>query len=177
MNGINIRSAVRADLASMLYVEQQAERLFPLSDLPASSTDSAPHAAYLASIHDGLCWVAESAVGETIGFIACARIGNFLHILEMDVLPDLGRQGVGSALLAHACAMATALEDLLGVTLTTFRHLPWNQPSYEKHGFEPAMSVTDIIHIAGFLRNEKQAGLSNRVGMLKRTNEPYEPTR
>jgi GNAT superfamily N-acetyltransferase len=166
MVSFTIRSAVRADLASILHVEQQAERLFALSDLPASVRDSAPSLAYLASIQDGLCWVAESVIGEIVGFIACTRISNFLHILEIDVLPQFGRQGVGSAWLPQACAVATAIGDVEGITLTTFRHLPWNQPFYRKHGFEP---VTDIGHIADSLRSEEQAGLRNRIGMMMRT--------
>jgi GNAT superfamily N-acetyltransferase len=170
----DIRSAVRADLASMLHVEQQAERLFALADLPALLRSCAPRTVYLASIQNGLCWIAQSVNGETIGFIACKRISSFLHILEMDVLPEFGRQGVGSALLTQAYAVATAMGDCEAITLTTFRHLPWNQPFYQKHGFEP---VTDIRHIADILRSEMQNGLSNRIGMLMRTKAVYEPTK
>lgn len=165
---IHIRSAVPADLASMIHVEQQAERMFPLEDLPASPCGPAPDAAYLAAIRGSIAWVAERGSGEIVGFIACTRVDAFLHILEIDVLPGFGRQGVGRALLARACAAATAMPRIDGVTLTTFRHLPWNQPFYEKHGFEPVPDAPGIRHLADLLRDEEHAGLRNRVGMLKK---------
>lgn len=152
----------------MIHVEQLAERIFPLDDLPASSRGTPPRAAYLAAMHERLCWVAESEADGIIGFIACARMDAFLHILEIDVLPDFGRQGVGRALLAQACTAAAAMEDVHGVTLTTFRHLPWNQPFYEKHGFEPVPDGSGIHHLVTILCDEEQAGLRNRVAMVKK---------
>ena len=49
--------------------------------------------------------------------------------------PAFGQRGVGMALVQTVCAYAVA-EQWAGVTLTTFRDMPWNAPFYERLGFE-----------------------------------------
>lgn len=69
-----------------------------------------------------------------VGFAAVRERDGYTHLEQIAVLPALTRQGIGGLLLdrviAHAVAKGTA-----GVTLLTFRDVPWNGPWYAKHGF------------------------------------------
>jgi len=88
------------------------------------------------AIERGLVWVALSdASGEPVGFVWLdtedeAGIG----LAEIDVLPDWGGQGIGAALLEHACAWARAA-GYRRITLGTLADVPWNAPFYARHGF------------------------------------------
>ena len=85
---------------------------------------------------------------------------------EMDVLPEHGRRGLGAALVGAVVAWARR-RGHHGVTLTTFRHLPWNGPFYRRLGFE-ALSESELTpQLAEHLHAEADAGLdpARRVAM------------
>jgi 4-diphosphocytidyl-2-C-methyl-D-erythritol kinase len=84
----------------------------------------------------GLVWVALDAQRMPLGFIWLddEPTGRSVGIAEIDVLPEHGRQGIGAALLNHACAWARAA-GYRQVELGTLADVPWNAPFYEKHGF------------------------------------------
>ncbi|MFC5586642.1 GNAT family N-acetyltransferase [Nitratireductor kimnyeongensis] len=69
-----------------------------------------------------------------IGFAICGQIGSFLHLKELSVAPEHGRRGLGSALLDAVIAESVA-RKLDGVSLSTFRSVPFNAPFYKRHGF------------------------------------------
>jgi predicted N-acetyltransferase YhbS len=60
--------------------------------------------------------------------------GGALHLEEIDVHPDHAGQRLGARLLDAAAAWARELGHT-EITLTTFRHVPWNAPYYERIGF------------------------------------------
>ena len=57
------------------------------------------------------------------------------HLEEVDVHPDHGRRGVGTALVRAVCDWVRR-SGHAEITLTTFRALPWNMPFYRRLGFE-----------------------------------------
>ena len=61
------------------------------------------------------------------------REGN-AYVEELDVMPEFGRRGLGSRLLAAVCEWARE-QRCAAVTLSTFRDVPWNGPFYRKRGF------------------------------------------
>jgi GNAT superfamily N-acetyltransferase len=91
--------------------------------------------AVLESAHDaGLVYVAVGHEGAVHGFAAASARDQFLHVMELQVLPEQGRVGAGGRLLegvAHRAAEAGAP----GVTLSCFRSVPWQRPFYAKNGF------------------------------------------
>jgi GNAT superfamily N-acetyltransferase len=52
----------------------------------------------------------------------------------LSVVPDHGRQGHGTALLAQVAGYARR-HNYAAVTLTTFTDIPFNAPYYAKHGY------------------------------------------
>jgi 4-diphosphocytidyl-2-C-methyl-D-erythritol kinase len=84
----------------------------------------------------GLVWVALGGDGAPVGFVwlDAEEEGSTIGIAEIDVLPDHGRQGIGSALLEHACQWAREA-GYHAVELGTLADVAWNAPFYEAHGF------------------------------------------
>jgi GNAT superfamily N-acetyltransferase len=89
----------------------------------------------LESAHDaGLVYVAAGYDGTLRGFVAASARDEYLHVMEVQVLPEQGRGGIGGLLL-EAMAARAAQAGSPGVTLTCFRSVPWQIPFYAKNGF------------------------------------------
>lgn len=90
-----------------------------------------------AAIARGVVWVARAgAGGEPLGFVWLddSLPGEAAGIGELDVLPEHGRQGLGAALLEHACDWARSA-GYRRIDLGTLADVPWNAPFYARHGF------------------------------------------
>ncbi|MCR4267492.1 GNAT family N-acetyltransferase [Nitratireductor sp. ZSWI3] len=79
-------------------------------------------------------FVVEHRSKGPVGFAIAGPVGAFLHLKELSVDPAHGRRGLGAALLAAAIAESRALR-FAGVSLSTFRDVPFNAPFYARHGF------------------------------------------
>ena len=119
-----------------------------------------------AAVASGLAWVAEAEHNLVVGFLAAQVVGTSLHIVEMDVLPTHGRQGIGALLLEHAAAQCKTL-GLHEATLTTFSSVPWNEPFYARHGFRALESTSRFRHLTQALAREASRGLKDRIAMLR----------
>ena len=80
------------------------------------------------------CWVVVDTHGQLQGFLSAERFGDDLHIHEVSVAQPLQGQGWGRRLMETAIDHARA-QHLRAVTLTTFKHVPWNAPFYRRLGF------------------------------------------
>lgn len=90
-------------------------------------------------LHSLLCGKSVVAVGpddETpVGFAALAALDDEPYLDQLSVLTPFMRRGMGTALLE-------AVEDMVRgsggrmLWLTTYAHLSWNRPFYERKGFE-----------------------------------------
>jgi ribosomal protein S18 acetylase RimI-like enzyme len=115
----------------------------------------------------GRAWVAEAG-DEVIGFVVVDVLDGRAHIEEVAVDPAHGRRGIGRALVGAAVDYGSG-RRLDGVTLTTFRDVPWNRPWYERLGFR----VMDEADIGPELRarraDEAASGLDpqRRVSMIR----------
>jgi len=70
-----------------------------------------------------------------VGFALVEMLAEDLpHLQEMDVTPDHGHRGLGTALL-HTVLDWVARSGYQKMTLTTFRNVPWNMPFYSRQGF------------------------------------------
>lgn len=78
--------------------------------------------------------VAQTRV-EPVAYAAIAPLDRFLHLKELAVDPAHGRRGIGSAIVAAIVAEA-ARAGHAGVSLSTFRDVPFNAPFYAARGFE-----------------------------------------
>ena len=118
---------------------------------------------------EGRLWVA-LARENPVGFAHVEVLGSHgVHLKEIDVHPDHGRQGLGTRLVVTVCEWA-ACRGYSKVTLTTFRDVPWNMPFYAGLGFRvvPTSELSaELLHIVA---DETRRGLdpARRVVMRRR---------
>ena len=119
------------------------------------------------------CWVALEPGGAPVGFAAASIGGRRLHLGELDVLPEHGRKGIGSALI-QAVEEYALRSDCTEITLTTFRDVPWNAPFYARIGFDAISEQELDAELTRRLSDETALGLerSTRVAMRKPLGRP-----
>lgn len=135
-----------------------------IADMPAASPEA--FAATWAG-HDVL--VAAGPGGRPVGFAAATPLDGFLHLAELSVDPDHGRIGIGRALVEAVAALA-GRRGLPGVTLTTFRDIPFNAPFYARLGFlEMPLPEVPVASRERFLAElPPGTAVETRVLMLRR---------
>ena len=102
-----------------------------------------------------------------VGFVIALKMDDVLHVEELDVLPEFGRRGIGTALLEHVCNWA-ASNGISSATLSTFREVPWNAPFYLKHGFrilEPHEYTSNLLTVR---ETEERSGLRLETRVVMR---------
>jgi GNAT superfamily N-acetyltransferase len=95
---------------------------------------------------------------QCVGFTLALAHGAACHLEQMSVDPASHRRGIGSALLRHLIQVAKS-RGIARVTLSTFKHIAWNGPYYERFGFRyltDSELTTSLIEVR---RDEAAAGL------------------
>ena len=138
--GYDIRFALPADVPLLPAIERVSGLLFKSYPSDLGLTDDIyEHVNSVATFEQareaGHLWVAAVSGGTVVGFAMVLQIGGYAHLDELDVLPQHGRQGIGSALLGTVCSWAKS-KGYPAVTLRTFRDVPWNRPFYQRMGFQ-----------------------------------------
>src|SRR6185503_20500507 len=94
-----------------------------------------------------------------VGFALVEMLSDGLpHLDEVDVHPCHGRRGVGTELVRTVCEWV-ARRGLSGLTLTTFRAVPWNMPFYARLGFEEVTPAAWRPEVEAVVRDEAARGL------------------
>jgi len=165
-----VRLATSDDIHHLPSIERRAARRFEgwfaetglthaiLDDVrPIDELENAQRCGHL--------WVAATAGAELVGFAQVVVLGDVAHLDEMDVVPEHGRKGVGSRLVASVCRWARDA-GYSRVTLSTFRDVPWNRAFYEKCGFR----VIDVQHLlpghAALVSAERDRGLRTDLRVI-----------
>jgi GNAT superfamily N-acetyltransferase len=155
-----IRRARLSDASDLPAIERSAAELFRcdpslawLAD--AQVTDAEQHRR---AIETDEVWVAQSPDGVLMGFLSAVEVDNELHIQELSVRQHFQGRGAGRKLLLTAVEHARDRE-LYGLTLTTFRDLLWNEPFYQRLGFETLSPAQLGSRLATVLNDEVAHGL------------------
>lgn len=131
-----IRLARPEDLPVLREVERSAGALFRDLGMHVVAEDEPPSVAdLLAFQQDGRAWVATDAADRPVGYLLVDVVDGAAHVEQVSLHPAHGRQGLGRALLLAAFAWAER-QGLGAVTLTTFAHVAWNAPYYQRLGFQ-----------------------------------------
>jgi ribosomal protein S18 acetylase RimI-like enzyme len=132
---ITIRLARKGDLASIREIEAAAGRLFLKTDFPSIAEDEPMSLATLSRYQgNDQIRVAVNREDFPIGFAVTGMVDGLVHLQELSIHPDYARRGIGRDLILAVCSLAEELGKP-GVTLSTFREIPWNAPYYERLGF------------------------------------------
>jgi GNAT superfamily N-acetyltransferase len=115
------------------------------------------------SLGEDLLFVAVDVSHRPIAFLAAAAIESTLYVIELDVVTEWQRRGIGRALMRRAIDTAR-VRDFIGVTLTTDRQIAFNAPFYRSLGFE----TLDCDTMAPFLRKKLDEEISHAMNAERR---------
>ena len=166
---MKVRRATAADVPTVQAIEVRAGQAFAAVGLPEVAGDE-PMATAVLEAHaaDGRCAVAVGDDDRPLGYVVVDRVDAHAHIEQVSVDPDHQGEGLGRLLVAWVEEWARA-EGRQGITLTTFRDVPWNAPLYERLGFR-ALTPDEIgPGLKTVVSEEAAQGLdpATRVCMLK----------
>jgi ribosomal protein S18 acetylase RimI-like enzyme len=167
--GYSLRPRREADGAALLGIENRAAEMFRAYGYGAVADNPFPDVASMQPLFSlGETWLATTDADQPVAFIVIAPLGRYLHIHELSVDPGHGRKRLGSALVRLVIAAAER-QMRSGVSLTTFRDVPFNAPFYEKLGFSAIADAAADPHLAARLETECPEGvpLSSRVLMVR----------
>ena len=171
-NCFDIRSASERDVPLLPIIEQRAAALFldraEHLGLTAEGLQHVTSEDVLACAQQqGRLWVATVNSGEVVGFALVILVDDLAHLKEVDVLPEHGRQGIGTALVQTVCAWARGL-GIPAVTLSTFREVPWNAPFYARLGFQVVSPIEVSPGHVELMNRESDRGLRSDRRILMR---------
>ena len=118
------------DAASTLYQEAGLDLQLP-SEHPFVLDEVAR---WRSAIEAGSAWVSVDASDAPAGFVILGEKDGWPYLDQVSVHPDYGRQGRGRALIAKAIDVT----DARPLWLTTYAHIDFNRPLYERLGFRRA---------------------------------------
>jgi len=118
------------DDACALYAAHGIELELP-HDHPFARAELAR---WLHSAELGSAFLAVDHAGRAVGFAALELVDGEPYLDQLSVRVAAMRQGIGGKLLARAAEWARAAHGS-ALWLTTYTHLSFNQPYYERRGF------------------------------------------
>lgn len=135
----SIRSVHPSELDVMASIDEDASALFvahgiTLNVSPEHELVLAERERWRRAAQLGRAFLAVDAEGASLGFTALDVVDGEPYLDQLAVRVSAMRRGVGASLLAHASAWAKA-EGAAALWLTTYSHLPFNRPYYERHGY------------------------------------------
>ena len=134
-----LRSGVVGDLDTLGEIDADAGGLFEQAglflDLPETHEfPMAERRRWRDCLAARTTLIALDSVSGPVGFAAIGRKDGDAYLAQLSVRQRCMRRGIGSALLEAAAEMASAI-GAGALWLTTYDHLAWNRPFYERHDF------------------------------------------
>jgi GNAT superfamily N-acetyltransferase len=141
-----IRTGSAADINTLCEIDADASALFVEAgldlDLPADHEFAvAERGRWFRSLLCGGTLLITGSTGVALGFAASGMRDGEPYLDQLSVRTHFMRIGLGSALLTATEDRARAAGGR-ALWLTTYRHLAWNRPFYERAGFA-VVSATD----------------------------------
>jgi GNAT superfamily N-acetyltransferase len=156
---ITIRLGRPDELALVTAIDDDASELFGAAGLSMAHL-RADHPFVLdeqrrwaAAIDRRSLFVACGTDGVAVGFASLGSVDGDCHLDQLAVLRPWMRRGVGRALLGQAIDWARGR----ALWLTTYAHLPWNRPYYERMGFSVVPEALCGPDIRALLDDERNA--------------------
>ncbi len=167
-SAVKVRPATTGDIELMRALERRAAQRFRAigydfcADGPVREAEE-----HLRLMERGADLVAEVA-GDFAGFAMAEPLDGEAHLVEIDVDPAFQGRGVGRRLI-DAVEDWAQRQGLSGLTLTTYRDVPWNAPYYARLGFALFEPGAERTALRATMASETAAGLAfaPRVAMRK----------
>ncbi|GGW65540.1 GNAT family N-acetyltransferase [Vreelandella hamiltonii] len=171
MNGVTLRTAHDHELGALVAIDDDAGQLFVRAGLDIDIEQGHPFVVseqqrWALAIERGLALVAADTGNRPVGFMILGDVDGEPYLDQLSVRTGHMQQGIGSMLVHHAISWS----DHRPLWLTTYAHLPWNKPFYEKHGFVKHPEEECGAELCAILR-EQRAALPDpmqRIVMVRR---------
>jgi GNAT superfamily N-acetyltransferase len=167
-------SPLQVDL--LLDIDDDAGQLFSQAGFSFTSPAlaafvAAERARWLSAAEQGRVELALDDAGQALGFVALAFVDGAPYVEQLSVRRRWMRHGVGRMLLARAVAWSEGLGDLW---LTTYAHVPWNGPMYQRWGFERVDERRCGPEIQALLHEQRGAlpDPEQRIAMVRARGNP-----
>jgi GNAT superfamily N-acetyltransferase len=136
---LKLRVGSTADIDTLCDIDRDASELFVQAGLDVEWPEDhefviAERARWLRSLASGQTLLAVDAAGDAVGFAARGARDGEPYVDQLSVQRRAMRMGIGGALLRATENIARATGGR-AIWLTTYGHLPWNRPFYERRGF------------------------------------------
>jgi GNAT superfamily N-acetyltransferase len=157
------------ELDALRALERDAGRAFAEVGMPEIARDDPPPVAELEAFRAaGRAWVAVDGAERPVAYLLSSVVDGCGHIDQVSVAPSHARRGLGAALIEHL-AERVRVEGRAGLTLSTFRDVPWNAPYYARLGFAVVESADQGPELAALVRREAATipGDAPRVAMRR----------
>jgi len=164
----DIRQAHAGDLPLLADIERAAGALFATAGIGEVDLNDVAELRFVESVARTSGVFVATKDDKPVGFILAAPLDVHIHIYELSVHPDHGRQGLGRRLVDTVCDDAAA-RGFKAVTLSTFIDVPWNGPFYAACGFrvlDPA-EWTPAFYLAHYHEDELGLPLERRCFMRR----------
>lgn len=164
-NGYAIQSAKKDDIPLLYAIEEVAGTIFPLGAIPENVlAERVPRDVFMEAMQKGRLFVIVDSAQLPAGFAFWQEIAGCALLALIEVDPQQGRQGLGTALVSQIIRQV-AQAGFQHLYLTTFSNFPWNAPFYQKVGFVILNDGEQPEFIKEILLDEQGRGLTNRVAM------------
>jgi GNAT superfamily N-acetyltransferase len=112
---------------------------------------------------------ASGTEGVPVAFLLAEPVDGHLHIAQVSVHPAAAGRRLGAALIEHLAGLAVE-QGAAGLTLTTYRDVPWNAPYYRRLGFTEIPEARLNPGLRAIRELERTAGLDSwpRLAMFRR---------
>lgn len=152
-----IRPGRASELSLANAIDDDACRAYTEIGLPVLLGPDHPYvlgelARWRTAIDDGLLFAMEDGVAVGFAIVGLVDERPFLH--QISVRRDCAGKGIGTMLLDRVKHWSTRVGELW---LTTYDHVPWNRPWYERNGFVVAPEHECSKAVRGYLHAERAA--------------------
>jgi GNAT superfamily N-acetyltransferase len=158
MELFSLRLARPDELQELILIDDEASELYARAGLRIELSKDhaftvAESARWADAIASGLAYVAVDAQDHPVGFAAVRLVDGNPYLDQLAVRPYAMRRGIGTALLRQAISWSGGR----ALWLTTYSHLAWNRPYYQRHGFAPVPDDTCGIELLAILEEQRAA--------------------
>jgi GNAT superfamily N-acetyltransferase len=171
-SSFRIRLARPDEIARLREIEDKAGEMFSGLGLNDDTLDSSfPIDDLIRLVGMQQTWVACTEDDRPVGMVFASMREGAVYVEELDVMLEFGRRGLGSRLLNCVCDWARE-QRCAGVTLSTFRDVPWNGPFYATAGFRELPEPECSAAIREILADEAARGLPSDARLAMRLTLP-----
>jgi len=136
---MKMRSGLTQDVDLLIDIDNDASTLFEQAGLRLDAERDcqitlAARERWMKCLSAGSVLLVEDDSGQPVAFAAVGERDGEPYLDQLSVRMNCMRQGMGTALLYASMKIAMQARGR-ALWLTTYQHLSWNRPYYERHGF------------------------------------------